>query len=95
VTKLVASCQRTGDGIRSEVRPLTLPADHPLAGTRDEENRILVQTQGGRSHLLQGKGAGRRPTSLAVMADLLDIYENHIHPPHHLPFVPTFAEVLA
>jgi homoserine dehydrogenase len=94
VTKLVASCQRVGQGIRAEVRPLTLPVDHPLAETKDEENRIFIQTTGGRSHLLQGKGAGRWPTSFAVMAGLLDIYENRAYRQHHSTLVPALAEVI-
>ncbi len=73
--KLVALASRAHGGIQSEVRPARLPAHHPLAGARDEENRVLLYPRGQEPILLQGKGAGRWPTSLSVMADLLDLYQ--------------------
>jgi homoserine dehydrogenase len=76
------------------VRPLYLPAKHPLAGGRDEENRVRIELEGGHSVVLRGKGAGRWPTSEAVLADLLDLSrstESH-HPQARLRLV-RFSEV--
>jgi homoserine dehydrogenase len=78
VIKLVATCYKTAEEVRAEVRPVALPEAHPLAGARGEENRIQVQPRVGQTILLHGKGAGRWPTSLSVMADLLDL-----HPSSH------------
>ncbi len=74
VVRLVASCRQTQSGVRASVKPLCLPARHPLAGTRGEENRVLIHLDGGDVLLLKGKGAGRWPTTEAVMADIFDIY---------------------
>jgi homoserine dehydrogenase len=76
--KLIVMASRAHGGIQSEVRPARLPAHHPLAGARDEENRVLIYPRGQEPILLQGKGAGRWPTSLSVMADLLDLYQEDV-----------------
>jgi homoserine dehydrogenase len=74
VVRLVASCRQDGDGIAARVCPVRLPPDHPLAQTRNEENRVLIQPQSGPAVVVDGKGAGRWPTAEAVLADILDIY---------------------
>ncbi len=76
VIKLVAACRKTNEGIQAEVHPAALPMDHPLAGARGEENRIRVEREVGEPVLLHGKGAGRWPTSLSVIADLLDLHRS-------------------
>lgn len=76
VWKLVASCERTSNGVRAEVRPVALPAGHPLAGARNEENRVLFLADRGDPLLLRGKGAGRWPTTLSVVADLEEVFSH-------------------
>jgi homoserine dehydrogenase len=76
VIKLVAACRKTSEGIHAEVCPLAIPIDHPLAGACGEENRILVKPKVGEAVLVHGKGAGRWPTSLSVVADLLDLHRS-------------------
>jgi homoserine dehydrogenase len=73
VLKQVGRCQLLADGsIEAEVRIVSLPASHPLAGARNEENRFLVTDDQGRVHQVFGKGAGRWPTATAVFADVMD-----------------------
>jgi homoserine dehydrogenase len=74
VVRLVASCRRSPEGeIEAWVRPMKLPAYHPLAHPRNEENRVLIQTVSGPPVVVDGKGAGRWPTSESVFADVLDV----------------------
>ena len=54
------------------MRVVSLPSSHPLAQTRDEENRFLVTDLDGNVHDVFGKGAGRWPTATAVFADVMD-----------------------
>src|SRR5581483_2742708 len=68
--RLVGSLHREGDRITAEVKPVVLEAGHPLANTNREENCVIVKTTAGETHILQGKGAGRWPTTEAVFADL-------------------------
>lgn len=73
VLKQVGRCWLEPDGsARASVRIVALPAEHPLAGARNEENRFLVRDRDGNQHHVYGKGAGRQPTATAVFADVLD-----------------------
>jgi homoserine dehydrogenase len=71
--RLVASCERTADGVNARVRPQHLPQSHPLASTAGIENRLLIEPEAGAPLLIAGKGAGRWPTTESVLADLFDI----------------------
>ena len=71
--RLVASCRRNGNGVEASVVPTELPLTHPLATTEGAENRLLVETEAGECHLVTGRGAGRWPTTEAVLADLFDL----------------------
>lgn len=71
--KQVGQCRALPDGsIEAEVRLVALPASHPLAATRGEENRFLVTDEEGKVHQVFGRGAGRWPTASAVFADVID-----------------------
>ena len=73
VLKQVGRCHLLADGsIEAEVQVVALPAAHPLAAARNEENRFLVTDAQGRVHDIFGKGAGRWPTATAVFADVMD-----------------------
>ena len=71
--RLVASCRLTEKGVEASVVPTELPLAHPLATTEGAENRLLVETEAGKLHLVKGRGAGRWPTTEAVLADLFDL----------------------
>jgi homoserine dehydrogenase len=71
--RLVASCERAETGLRADVRPFELPPDHPFAEIAGAENALLVELEGGDRIRVAGQGAGRWPTTEAVMADLLDL----------------------
>jgi homoserine dehydrogenase len=71
--RLIASCRREFDGLKASVKPLVLSLTHPLASTNGVENRLLIEPVVGTPDVVSGKGAGRWPTTEAVIADLLDI----------------------
>lgn len=73
VVKLVGSCALTPSGPVASVRLEDLPASTPLAGLRAEGNGISVVAKDGSRELWLGKGAGRWPTTEAVMADLFEL----------------------
>ncbi|MGO8854791.1 MAG: hypothetical protein ACLQO1_03650 [Steroidobacteraceae bacterium] len=77
VIRLVARAQRlkveetrVATGI---VQLEALPASHPFAQTRAEWNTLLIETEDHRTERVTGRGAGRWPTTEAVMADLFEI----------------------
>lgn len=71
--RLVASCVRSALGIVASVAPTELPNGHPLAAATGAQNCLLVELESGEAFSVCGTGAGRWPTTEAVIADLLDI----------------------
>lgn len=89
--RLVASLRRCDGNVQAQVEPQVLDCDHPLAGARDEQNCVLIRTHRGTS-ILRGRGAGRWPTTVSVMADLFDLARElgQVSPP--TAAVPTEAD---
>ncbi|MGH8244537.1 MAG: hypothetical protein ACRETY_14450, partial [Steroidobacteraceae bacterium] len=52
---------------------VAVPAGHPLAGVRAEWNALQVTRANGATTTVTGRGAGRWPTTEAIVADLLRI----------------------
>jgi homoserine dehydrogenase len=69
----VASCEFDAGEARSSVELSALPRESDLAGLRGEWNALRIEDNTANAWIVRGKGAGRWPTSRAVMADLLDI----------------------
>jgi homoserine dehydrogenase len=69
----VARAWRDEAGLRGEVRLRALDASHPLAAVHSEWNALLITRDDGATELVRGRGAGRWPTTEAVVADLLGI----------------------
>jgi homoserine dehydrogenase len=72
--RLVARCWKSDGRVFAEVRPRELPAAHPLAQVRGENNLLRLELETGEELLVRGKGAGRWPTSESVFADLMEIF---------------------
>ncbi len=76
VVRQVARLTRTRDGVHLSVVPEVLdpsnPTDAALADLADEGNAVVVTDASERLHVLAGRGAGRTPTALSVIADVLD-----------------------
>jgi homoserine dehydrogenase len=71
--RLIATCRRTAQGVEARVAPMELPRSHPLASVAGAQNRVLVELVSGETFVASGTGAGRWPTTEAVIADLMDI----------------------
>lgn len=72
--KLIAAAKKGKDGsIEYSVKPMRLPADHPLAGVSNEFNAIFVRGNAVDELMFYGKGAGPLPTGSAVMGDVIEI----------------------
>lgn len=72
--RLVGTARLADGRVHLEVKPTLVDSSHPFAQIRNEENCLLIET--GRSDSQQvwtGRGAGRWPTTAAVMADLFDL----------------------
>jgi homoserine dehydrogenase len=68
--KLVASVTREKRHVIGRVAPESLMNSDYLAGAKAEENRFEVSLESGETVRLSGRGAGRWPTTMAVMGDV-------------------------
>ncbi len=73
VLRVVSRTLLDNGRLLAEVSLRTLDADHPLASIGGEWNCLVVTPLQGPSVTVSGRGAGRWPTTEAVIADLLDI----------------------
>lgn len=79
VIKLIGYVHKCGeDGkVFARVSPLLLEKDSPLAMVEDVFNGILAVGDSTGEVMFYGKGAGKRPTASAVVADIIDIVANN------------------
>ncbi|HEY3694123.1 homoserine dehydrogenase [Phenylobacterium sp.] len=83
--KLVASADRTEDGVLVRVHPTLVPLDHPLALAGGALNALFIEgTRIGRI-FIQGPGAGSGPTAAAVAADIADVMAGAVRPVFQAP----------
>jgi homoserine dehydrogenase len=72
--RLVGTARLVDGRVHLEVKPQLVDASHPFAQIRNEENCLLIDNGHSDSqHVWTGRGAGRWPTTAAVMADLFDL----------------------
>ncbi|MCL1800019.1 MAG: homoserine dehydrogenase [Promicromonosporaceae bacterium] len=71
VIKLLAAAERTDDGVLVSVQPALIPAEHPLAAVRGAFNAVFVEAGAAGPLMFYGQGAGGKPTSSAVLGDLV------------------------
>ena len=83
--KLVASADRSPDGVLVRVHPSLAPINHPLAQAGGALNALFIEgTRIGRI-FLQGPGAGAGPTAAAVAADIADVMTGAVRPVFQRP----------
>ncbi len=71
--KLLALAARRDDSLEARVHPVLVPHGHPLASVQGARNAVYVEGDLVGQVLLQGEGAGGRPTASSVVGDLLDL----------------------
>ncbi len=69
----VAAWTKFGDQFQLSVEIRQLDKRHPLSRLKRQENGAIIRTSSGLQSFVRGKGAGRWPTTEAVMADLFDL----------------------
>jgi homoserine dehydrogenase len=72
--RLIGAAHRVDGCVHLEVKPEQVEVSHPFAKIRNEENCLVIDTGPSNSQQVwTGRGAGRWPTTAAVMADLFDL----------------------
>lgn len=73
VIRHVATANVDDGALRLSVKPELLPASHPLAAVRHENNALVIRARAAGELTFLGRGAGAMPTASAVLADIIDI----------------------
>lgn len=71
VIKLLAICERDGEGVNIRVNPTLVSQEHPLASVRDAYNAVFVEAENAGELMFYGPGAGGAPTASAVVGDFV------------------------
>ena len=83
--KLVASADRSADGVLVRVHPSLIPLSHPLAQAGGALNALFIEGARVGRIFIQGPGAGAGPTAAAVTADIADVMSGSARPVFQAP----------
>ena len=78
--KLLGVARRTANGIEQLVNPAMVRAGTPLADVESSFNAVAADAGEAGPFFFQGRGAGRGPTTSAVIADLVDVARGALGP---------------
>jgi homoserine dehydrogenase len=78
IVKLLAICERSGDGVAVRVHPAMIPRSHPLAAVGGAFNAVFVDAKSAGQLMFYGAGAGGTPTASAVLGDIVAVARNRM-----------------
>lgn len=71
--RVIARAWKISNTVFGQIQLEAVPASDPFAQTRGEWNRLVIKRANGDEIIVSGRGAGRWPTTEAIVADLLDV----------------------
>lgn len=71
--KFLAQAEKTEEEIVISVSPVEIDSTHPLANVDGAMNAVYISCDNAGEILLQGAGAGSRPTASAVVSDIFSV----------------------
>lgn len=84
--KLLAIARRDANGVQARVHPALVPGDELLAKVDGVLNAVQVEGDLTGRVLFQGAGAGAKPTTSAIMADVLDAARSIVNDSRPIPW---------
>ena len=92
IVKMLAICERLGDGVAVRTHPAMIPRSHPLAAVGGAYNAVFVEAQSAGRLMFYGAGAGGTPTASAVLGDVVAVARNRLASTRG-PELSTYAEL--
>jgi homoserine dehydrogenase len=92
IVKLLAICERSGDGVAVRAHPAMIPRSHPLAAVGGAYNAVFVEAESAGRLMFYGAGAGGTPTASAVLGDVVAVARNRLAGTRG-PELTTYAEL--
>lgn len=83
--KLFGTCRLTDKGLEQRVHPCMVDQEYPLAKVDGVFNAVLAQCDNAGKSMVEGRGAGERPTASSIIADIMDIAANRASLPFNRP----------
>jgi homoserine dehydrogenase len=83
--KLLGVAALTDSRVEARVYPAMVPLSFPLAHVNGPFNAIVTEGDFVGRTVLEGRGAGARPTASAVVADLMDLASGRVMPTFGVP----------
>ncbi|MGE0668186.1 MAG: homoserine dehydrogenase [Sphingomonadales bacterium] len=77
--KLIGIATHGESGLLQRVHPCLVAADRAIASVNGVFNAVVAEGDFVGQTVFQGRGAGAGPTASAVVADLVDIAQGHVH----------------
>lgn len=74
--KLIGSAEKHNGHVYTEVGPMLIKKEHPLASVRNEFNAVFIESAGVGESMYYGPGAGGLPTATSVVSDIITIAKN-------------------
>ncbi len=92
IVKLLAICERSGDGVSVRAHPAMIPRSHPLAAVGGAYNAVFVEAQSAGRLMFYGAAAGGTPTASSVLGDVVAVARNRLAGTRG-PELSTYAEL--
>ncbi len=92
IVKMLAICERLGDGVAVRTHPAMIPRSHPLAAVGGAYNAVFVEAQSAGRLMFYGAGAGGTPTASAVLGNVVAVARNRLAGTRG-PELSTYAEL--
>ncbi|GIN70800.1 homoserine dehydrogenase [Bacillus sp. J14TS2] len=75
--KHIAELEKVGDRIQAFVRPVEIDSGHPLYSVEGVDNAVVLETSLAGKIMIQGPGAGSKPTASAMLEDFISIFQSN------------------
>lgn len=75
--KHMAELKKVGNHVQASVQPVVIDDQHPLYSVEGVDNAVVLETSLAGTIMIQGPGAGSKPTASAMLEDFIHIFQTN------------------